>query len=285
MNQTSKFLIVLAALSLSLCACTEKKPSGSAESKVATKVNGQAISVAELDIKSGNIEGVKKHAISEPMLKSIINLELLHQAAVQSKLDADENVRARIAIATRTILATAYMEKQLAAIGKPSKSEISTYFSQHPERFAERKKYDMQELLIQPPSGQEAEIQTQLGRSKKVDEFERWLTEKQIPHSNNQVSVTTDRITEEVLQKLKNIPVGGSIILGGKEQMHVIFKLAEQLQPVTLAQASPVIENMLMDKRKSEAIDNTVKQLRDKAKIEYVPPYTAEGLPAPVETE
>jgi len=285
MNQTSKFLVLLAALSLSLCACTEKKSAAPADSKVAMKVNGQAISVAELDIKSGNTAGAKKHAISGPTLKSITDLELLRQAAVQSKLDADENIRAKIAIATRTILAMAYMEKQLAAIGKPSESEISVYFSQHPERFAERKRYDLQELLIQPPPGEEAEIQAQLGRSKKFDEFDRWLTEKQISHSSNQVSVTTDRIPEEVLQKLKNLPVGGSAILGDKEQMHVIFKLAEQLQPVTLAQASPIVANMLMYKRKSETMDNMVKSLRDKAKIEYVPPYTANGLPTPVNVQ
>ena len=37
-----------------------------------------------------------------------------------------------------------------------------------------------------------------------------------------------------------------------------------------------------MDKRKGEVVANMVKQLRDKAKIEYVPPYTAKGLSAPV---
>ena len=66
-------------------------------------------------------------------------------------------------------------------------------------------------------------------------------------------------------------------VLGGNEQMNNLSLRAAD-QPVTLAAAKPMIASRLMEKRRSETIDNMVKQLRDKAKVEYVPPYSASGL-------
>jgi len=81
------------------------------------------------------------------------------------------------------------------------------------------------------------------------------------------------------LQKLKAVPVGGSAIVEGHDGMHVIFVLdAQPHQPLTLEQASPMISNMLFEKGRKEALDNKIKSLRDKAKLEYVAPYTAKGL-------
>ena len=271
-------------LCLSLSACSDKKSLASAEPKVGVKVNGQAISVAELDVKSGHNAGTKQHAVSEPKMQQIVDMELMHQAAVQSKLDADEHVVARIAASTRTILAMAYMEKLLAAVADPTDADISNYYNQNPARFVERKEYRIQEFSIQPPPGKAAEIQGQSAKSRNAQAFDQWLTGNNIPHESTPVSVTSDRLPDDALQKLKNVPVGGAVVLGNDGQMNVLVVLAEKpQQPIALAQARRSISNMLLEKRKKEALDGGLKQLRDKAKIEYVPPYTAKGLPASVE--
>ncbi len=278
MYKTSKVLILLVALSLSLSACTEKKSAGVVEPKIGVKVNGQPISVAELDNRSGRVDDQNKHDVSEAKMKHAVDMELIRQAAVQSKLDADEDVRAKIAISTRTILAMAYMEKQLDAVGNPTEVEITDYYNNNPARFGERKQYEINEFSIQPPAAKVGEIQAQLAKVKKDQEFDQWLTGNNIPHSSSPVTVTADRLPDDVLQKLKDVPVGGHVVLGGNEQMNVLFVLSEHNQPVALAAAKPMIASRLMEKRRSETIDNMVKQLRDKAKVEYVPPYSASGL-------
>jgi EpsD family peptidyl-prolyl cis-trans isomerase len=283
MKQTAKVLTLASVLILSLSACGEKKPVAVATSNVAVKVNGQPINVAEIDAKVGHEASSKTHAISGPKLKNMVEMEMLRQAAVQAKLDTDENVRARIANSTRTILAMAYMEKQLAAIGKPTESDIKDFFNQNPARFAERKEYTFQEFSIQPPAGKAAEIQAQLGKVRNFQEFDQWLTGNNIPHGSTPVSVTSDRLPDDVLQKLKNVPVGGTAVVGGNEQMNVIFVLGQQSQPITLEQAAPLIPTILTEKRKTEALENMLKQVRDKAKIEYVAPYTETGFTPPVE--
>jgi len=290
MNQTSKLLVLVAVASLSLSACTDKKSTDAAESMpagstVGVKVNGEAIGVAELETKSGHDPSGKKQGLTEDRMKQIVDMELLRQAAVESKLDQDENVRAKIAISARTILAMAYMEKQLGAVAEPTEAEINDFYNNNPARFAERKIYEVHEFNIQAPPGKAAEIRAQLGKGVKPEAFEQWLVANNIRHTGTPLSVSADRLPDDVLQKLRNVPVGGATVLGGDEQMNVVFVLAAQVQPISLAEAKPVVAAMMLEKRKQEVLDNAMKQLRDKAKIEYVPPYSEKGLAAEAEKE
>ena len=282
MNQKQKIIVLLSVLSLSLSACSGKKTESTTDSKPAVKVNGKAISDAEFQLKSGmhdRGDDKKSHPVSEQAMQSMVNMELLRQAAVESKLDADKAVQAKIANAMRSILATAYMEKKLAEVVKPTEADISAYYNQHPERFANRKMLTMQEVAIRAQPGKEAEIRAEAGKAKKAEDLEKWLQANKIEFNRAPISNTTDQIPDEVMQKLKDVTVGGSVIVGGNGMLHVIFVLADQAQPIVLAQASSMISNQLMDKGAKDTMANMIKSLRDKAKIEYVAPYSEKGLP------
>ncbi len=281
MKQQHKLIVLVAAVTLSLSACSGKESETTANLSPAVKVNGQVISDAELQLKGGMHTGEvdKKHPISEQAMQSMLSMELLRQAAVEAKLDADETVRARLAISMRSILAKAYLEKLLAEVAKPTAADISAYYNQHPERFSNRKQLTLKEVIIQPNTGKEAEIKAEVGKGKKITDFETWLLANKIAFNSAPGTATTDQIPEETLQKLKAVPVGGSAIVEGHDGMHVIFVLdAQPHQPLALEQASPMISNMLFEKGRKEALDNKIKSLHDKAKLEYVAPYTAKGL-------
>lgn len=280
MKQQHKLIVLLAALSLALSACGEKKSETAADASPAVKVNGQIIGDAEFQLKGGMHTGRadKKHSISEDTMKSVLKLELLRQAAIESKLDTDENVRARMATSMRSILATAYLDKLFASVPKPTPAAIEAYYKQHPERFSDRKQLSMKEVVIQAGAVKEADIRAALGKVKKASDFEKWLLANKIPFNGGPITNTTDQIPEDALQNLKDVPVGGSMIQGSHEGIHVIFVLDAQPQPITLEQASPMIANLLLESGKKEAMDSMLKSLRDKAKVEYVAPYSEKGL-------
>lgn len=280
MNQQHKAIALLAALSLSLGACSGNKTEPASGSSPAVKVNGQVIGDAEFRLKGGMHAGAadRQRPVSEQAMESMLNMELLRQAAIEEKLDADESVRARIAVSMRSILATAYLEKLLAGVPKPTDAAISAYYDQHPERFSDRRQLTLKEVTIRPQPGKEAEIQAEAGKAGKAADFEKWLLANKIDFNSAPVSTTTDQIAEDAFQKLKHVPVGGSAIIGGGDGLHVVFVLDAQPQPLTLAQASPMIASMIMEKGRKEAMDGKIKSLRDKAKFEFTPPYTANGL-------
>ncbi|HYP68115.1 MAG TPA: peptidyl-prolyl cis-trans isomerase [Thiobacillaceae bacterium] len=280
MNQTYKLLLLAAAVSLLVPACSDKKPS--AAEQAAVRVNGEPIMAADFGIKSDLTGAGQMSPVSASDMKLMVDLELMRQAAVASKLDQDKEVHAKLADSPkelpRKILALAYINKQLSSIPAPTDAEVTAFYNSNPAKFAERKRYDLQACVIKPTNGKEAKIKAQLSKSKKYDDFERWLKANRMKHASLPVSVISDHADGRLLQKLSNVPVGGSVVEDGKDQMTITFIRAMQNDPLTLDQAKPQIMTMLKDKKRSEGYANMIKQLRDKAKIEYVPPYTEKGL-------
>lgn len=275
MSHFQKMFLLTAMLSVALAACGEKKAAGHA----AMKINGEAISVAEMErqMEESGHSPESGPGITGKMMSSMIDKEVMRQAAIKDKLDNDENVRAGLALANRMILATAYMQKQMSAIVKPTDAEVNEYFKQHPEFFAERKVYDLQEVAIKPKPERLAEVKAKVAGGADLKDFLRWLDEKKIAYTSQQFSASSDQMRDEVAAKFKNIHVGQGITLDASNQMSALFVNSVQPQPVTLAQASPMIMKRLFNTRMSESVENKIKQLREQAKIEYLPPFTEKG--------
>ena len=154
---------------------------------------------------------------------------------------------------------------------------MSGYFNQHPEFFADRKLYDLQDVVIQGKPANWSEIKEKAMGGMNLKGFLRWLDEKKIPYTSQQVSSSSDQMHEDVAKKLKDAHVGQAITLDNANQMNVVFVNAMQPQAVTLAQASPMIMKRLFSTKMGEAMGNELKQLREQAKIEYVAPFTKNG--------
>lgn len=274
MNWNIDSLWVAALLLGLLAACGDQ--SNPPVLPAAVKVNGHSISIAELAAKSSGMDGMYKDGVKEQVLQKAIDMELLRQAAVQEKLDGEDNVRAKIALSTRTILAMAYMEKKLASVPQPSDAELVAYFNDNPSRFGNRKHYDFHEFSIQPAPGSVNEVLSY--KAKTWGEYKKLLTDKGIQHQSSRISVLSDQLSDDVLIKLKGAAVGDAVTIVNGEHLNVIFVLDQRDDPVQLGAAKPLIANMIADKRKKSLLDDMVSQVREKAIIEYVAPFTAKGL-------
>jgi EpsD family peptidyl-prolyl cis-trans isomerase len=178
------------------------------------------------------------------------------------------------------ILAEAYMTKQGAAVAKPTDAEVKAYFDQHPELYSDRKVFEMEELMIKVRQEDAAEVKEKLGDGKNYDEFVTWLAQKKILNNSQPVSAAAEDMPEGILAKLKNVAPGDVLTLEEPDQLSVIRVHAVHLQPKTFDEAKPMIEDRLYKQRRTEHMDNMFKQLRDKAKIEYVAPYSEKGTVA-----
>jgi peptidyl-prolyl cis-trans isomerase C len=275
MNQTRKMLVLATLLSFALAGCGQKKGATPA----AMKINGQVITASELErqMEDLGMSPDSGNGITGKTMKSMIDKELMRQAAIKENLDKDEDVRASLAAADRMILATAYMQKQVAAIAKPTDAEVSEYYNQHPDFFANRKIYDLQEVAISGKPANEEEIKAKVAKGISLKDYLHWLGQKKIQYSNQQIPASTDQMREEVAKKLKDAQVGQAIPLDGTDQITALFINSVQTQPVTLAQASPRIMKRLFNSKMSETMENQIKKLHDEAKIEYVAPFTENG--------
>lgn len=281
MNHPGRIGLLAAAMSLLLVACGEK-PATTATA-AAIKVNGEPIGVTEVEAKLksyAHLPAEQKHTVTDTILTSFADSELLRQAALRDKLDADPALRARLAGATRLIMANAYIEKTLASAAKPSAADIKAYYDQHPDRFAQRKHYDLRELVVLGSPTVLAEVDAKAVAIKDLDKLGAWLLEKKLPYNEQPLSVTSEKVLESVLEKLRAARGGEIIRLPGEGKMTVLLVGKIEAQALTLEQASDMIASQLFEQRQGEAMKNAMKTLRDKAKIEYLPPYQAPGTAA-----
>lgn len=273
-------MVISALLCLAVTGCSDNKPGDTAAAAI---VNGEALSAAELKMKLNQYDHLpaeRKSVVAGTLLKSMVDMELLRQAAIEDKLDADEVIRARIDSSTRMILAEAYMTKQGAAVAKPSDSDIKAYFDQNPELYSDRKVFEMDELMIKVRPEDAGEIKEKFGEGKNYNEFVAWLAEKKIPSNSQPVSAAAEDMPKNVLGKLRDVQAGDVLTLEGPDQFSVIRVHAVHSQPRTLEEAKPAIEEKLYRQRRTDGMDSLLKQLRDKAKIEYVAPYSESGIAA-----
>jgi EpsD family peptidyl-prolyl cis-trans isomerase len=281
MNKTRFVVVLIMTLGILQSAWSgeeDKEDKG----QVAVKVNGQPIMATAFGFKPGlSPSGLVLAPVSTSDMKSMVDLELLRQAAVEAKLDHDEKVREELAKAPnreRKTLAFVFIRKQLASVPAPTDAEVKAYYNSNPLQFAQRKRYELQTCAVRRVPGDEAQLKAELARSKKVDDFERWLTANKVQHGCTPVSVDSARANEKSMQILANVPVGGSIAQEAKDWISITFVKEMKNDSLSLDQAEEQITKTLTHKKRAAAYAEMVKQLRGKAQIEYVPPYTASGV-------
>ena len=145
------------SLALGLAGCGSKETEKPA-SQVAAKVNSGEISVHQLNYilsRTGANTGTPEAApkIRREVLDRLVDQELAVEQAVEKKLDRSPEVLMAIENSRREILARAYIEQITAATPKPTADEAKTYYAEHPQLFAERRIYNIQEIVLPATAG------------------------------------------------------------------------------------------------------------------------------------
>ena len=255
------------------------------DTQVAAKVNGKEITVSQVNFALSRlgqqIPQDKLKQVSDQALNSIIDQTLLKQAAVKDKLDRDPQVLQAIEAAKLQILAQAYAQKQTANVAKPTDADIAKYYNGHPDLFAQRKIYKLQELQIQAKPEQADAIRKQLTSSGNMGDFVNWLKSQNIPFQGGETVQPAEQIPLPLLDRLSKLNPGQAALVNNNGTLLVIVVAATQPQPVTLDQAKPQITAFLTNQAHQKAIADLIKQLKDSGKVEYLGEFANAGKAAP----
>lgn len=266
--------IITLAITLSLAGCGKKDEAKATQ--VAVKVNGDEITVHQINFelsRLGNFDPAQAEQVSAKLLKGLVDQQLFMQQAFEEKLDRDPQVVQALDENRRKILASAYVERLGQNVAKPTDAEIKTFYDQNPALFSERRIYKLEELQIQTTPQNVAEIKSRLAGTKSLDEFGAWLKSQNIPFHAAQDVKTAEQLPLELLPRLHTMKDGQALTLSGNNQLTILFLMASQTQPLTDAQARPMIERNLINTRKRELAEASLRKLRESAKIEYKGKY------------
>ncbi|MBY0579211.1 MAG: EpsD family peptidyl-prolyl cis-trans isomerase [Burkholderiales bacterium] len=273
--------IAVVSAAAMLAGCGEK----GATSQVAVKVNSGEITINQLSSALSQIPNVAPEQVKQVkriMLDKLVDQQLFVQQAITDKLDRTPKVVEEIDSARRAILARAYVEKVVSGTTPATTEDIGKYYDSHPELFAQRKVYNVQEYEVVPQPGLAASLKAEVSKGSSLDQIGVFLKAKGAQFSPRAGVITPEQAPLELLPKLKAIQDGQTDIIEGPNSISVMHVVASRPEPVDLKTAQDSIKKFLENGRAKDAVGAELKRLKGEAKIEYVGEF-AKG--APVEPE
>ncbi len=285
----SKLLLSLIAamLAIGLAGCGSKEDKKPA-SQVAAKVNNAEISVHQINYilsRSGasatNAEQAGK--LRREVLEKLIEQQIAVDQAIEKKLDRSPEVMSALEAARREVLARAYAEQIAASLPKPTPEEARDYYAKNPALFAERRIYNIQEIVIPEAAGLAAPLREMIAAGKPMEDIVKWLKAKDVKFGGSSATRAAEQIPLELLPKVYALKDGQGLVLENGGGLTVMRLVASQSQPIVAEQALPRIQMFLANQRAGEAASKEMKGLRERAQVSYVGEFaTATGTaPAP----
>lgn len=262
--------VLLAGAALLGAGCDKKKDAGAAPA--AAKVNKEAITVQQVDQVLQQQRGLKPEqaeAASRQVLDRLIEQELAAQKAAELKLDREPRVVQQLEAGRREILARAYLERAGEAAVKPSAEDVAQYYEANPALFKQRRIYNLQEINIEARPEQVAQLRAQLAQTKNINEFVEYLKANDLRFGGAQAVRSAEQLPIASLAAFAAMKDGQAMLHTTPGGAQLIVLAGSRLQPVTLEQATPAIEQFLLNGRKREMMTKDMKALREAATIEY----------------
>lgn len=209
---------------------------------------------------------------------ALIDSQLLQEEAIRNKLDRDPLVQQAIAQAHTEILAQAHLQRRAAALAAPTRAEIESYVLSHPELYAQRKVFQIEQLVIDSKDFTPA-LKLRLDGASSIGQLARWLDTRGIHYTRARLARNSAELTPALLARLQTMRKHQLfvVVAGPETTLDALLDVAPDPVPqtVALAQADAVLRR----EARALADRNEIKRLRALAKIAYFNQQQGSVLP------
>jgi EpsD family peptidyl-prolyl cis-trans isomerase len=261
--------LTLACVAVILAACGRKTEDTSAT--VAT-VNGEKITQDQLDFATKQIAAARPGAsapAAATVLESLVEQRLAVQRAEKDKLDRNPGVLQAVEAARKDALARYFVEQLAAKVPKPGADEVKQYYDAHPANFAQRNAYVIQKVDARMSADQAGPVAALAQQARDAAAVVDLLKSKA-----SAVNVTESTQPAEslgpLLPKISTMAPGQTVAIPQPQGLTTLTLMEVKPQPLSLAQAQPAIEQMLWNQKKREALLAETRDMRSKARIDYL---------------
>ncbi len=241
-------LIIMALILASLVACTGDQSQVSAPGQVAAVVNGEEISIYQLEEalhQSGLIGDEKGKQAMPQLLNRLIEQSLIIQQAKKDKLERDPGVMMALEVSKRQILTEEWLQRKMKAVKKPGNQEIDEFYSAHPELFEKHKLFQLKELVLDTSVISQKKIDLMIDSTDDVNILEQNLEANKIPFTVNMSTMMAEQLPMDRLSLLSSVPFGRYIKVTGDNSILIQGVLSTKETPIEKAKAAVLIESYL----------------------------------------
>lgn len=275
-----KLSLTLTCVAVLLAACGRKAEDTSAT--LAT-VNGDKITQAQLDFATKQVAAARPGASAPEasvVLQGLVEQRLAVQKAEKDKLDRNPGVLQALEAARKDALARYYVEQFTAKVPKPTADEIKQYYESHPANFAQRNAYMIQKVDVRVAPDQAGALAASAQAAGSAAAVVDLLKSKGTAVNVTQTMQAAESLGP-MLPKFSTMSPGQTIAIPQPQGLTALTLVEVRPQPVTLAQSQQVIEQFLWNQKKRDALQAETKELRAKARIDYLGKFAPGTTPAP----
>lgn len=270
--KTAKTLLSLVICGIVLAGCGddgEKK----APSQVLAKVNGKEITVLQLNYLLAQ-QPKADNETKQKLLDSLIEQELMAQKAEELKLDRDPDVLQSVEFSKKQVLAQAAIQNLIGKRIEPSAADITKYYDEHPNLFANRQVFDIAVFLLKASDMTES-VNMALETSEKSEITQQILEKEGIKFKQTDAKRSAEQIPAVVLEKLMVINDGDIIKVPDENNNLMLMQLISHTsQPVSKDDAEQAIKQLLLNEQIQNKAQNQLKSIKNTANIEYLQKFS-----------
>lgn len=262
---------IIAAIAVACVAsgCTKK-----AEGQTVAVVNGEEITVPDLNFALDQAkvpEGADKDKARAQVLQQLVDRRLLAEQAKKEGIDKTPEYLNRERRADEDLLISMLADRRLKTTQLPSDSETQNFIATHPEMFANREIWSLDQLVFAPPT--DANVKNQIQSAHSIDQLITVLQNNKIGYRRQKNRIDTAVVPPELFGKLSSLPAGEPFALSNGSQMVASAVSGKEPQPLTGDDAKAVAAQAIRKTETAKSLESMLKSLKSSAKIEYQSGY------------
>lgn len=279
------FATLVLGFALILTACGSESTS-TEPGQALVRVDGEEITVIQLNDELGRnrVQADQVEQARKQLLESMIDIQLMVAEAQREKLDRAPNVMRAIERAKKQIIAQSYMQTTLSRIDDPTEEEINQFYQEHPELFAQRKKYNLPFIRFSSEILND-EFKSVIDSAKSLSDVVQWLDKHQISYFSDEMIQTTTDMPPQVATRLQNTQIGEMFLVHENANATSILVSVKNIEqdPVTFEDIRSRITTHLLINKRRETAQDAIARLRAAADIEYL--HDQEDTDSSIETD
>lgn len=257
------------AIALALGGC-ERAATG----QVVAVVNGEEITLSDLngEIKAaaGAAAGTPE-AIREAALQRLIDRKVLVQEAKKRGIEKQPDFLQGERRAREDVLINMFAQQVTRNIPMPAAGDADSFIAAHPEQFAQRTIYNLDQIQFPAPSDR-TKIKS-LEAAHDMAAVEAALTKMGVKFARKPAGMDSLSTPPELIKRVLALPPGEPFVIAGGPVIYVSVLTGKQVTPLIGEDARAVAAEMVRRNAISAAAQNQVKQARTAAKIDYQPGF------------
>jgi EpsD family peptidyl-prolyl cis-trans isomerase len=262
-------ILAAVAVTVLVSGCQRK-----AEGQTVAVVNGEEITAPDLNFALSIAKippGIDKDKARNQVVQQLVDRRLLADQARKEGIDKSPEYLNRQRRSNEDLLISMLADRRLSTTQLPSDQEIQNFITSHPEAFAKREVWDLDQVKFLTPS--DPGIKAEIAASHSTDALVAVLQKHNIAVQRQKNRLDTGSLPAEIYAKLSSLPAGEpfSITAGNSTVVNAIT--AREPHPTTGDQAKPVAVQAIRKAQMAKSLESLLKSLRDSAKIEYQPGY------------